>query len=104
MRAEMALVRPNGETVHFDFLSLQSSMRKVESSVPEGRDISELKRAEVALIQSEKPAAVGRLATSIAHEINNPREAVTNLVLPPRDRSVSTFLPRGRRPPPAHFS
>lgn len=36
--------------------------------------------AEQALIQSEKLAVVGRLASSIAHEINNPLEAVTNLL------------------------
>jgi PAS domain S-box-containing protein len=43
-------------------------------------DLSELKRAESALRQTEKLAAVGRLASSIAHEINNPLEAVTNLL------------------------
>ena len=35
---------------------------------------------EAALRESEKLAAVGRLASSIAHEINNPLEAVTNLL------------------------
>jgi PAS domain S-box-containing protein len=43
-------------------------------------DITHLKRAEAALIQSEKLAAVGRLASSISHEINNPLEAITNLL------------------------
>jgi PAS domain S-box-containing protein len=43
-------------------------------------DLSHLKRAESALIQSEKLAAVGRLAASISHEINNPLEAITNLI------------------------
>lgn len=38
------------------------------------------KRAEQALIQNEKLAAVGRLASSISHEINNPLEAITNLL------------------------
>lgn len=44
------------------------------------RDISDAKKAESALIQNEKLAAVGRLAASIAHEINNPLESVTNLL------------------------
>ncbi len=43
-------------------------------------DLSDRKRAETALIQSEKLAAVGRLAASISHEINNPLEAITNLL------------------------
>jgi PAS domain S-box-containing protein len=43
-------------------------------------EITNQKKAEQALIQSEKLAAVGRLASSIAHEINNPLEAVTNLL------------------------
>jgi signal transduction histidine kinase len=37
-------------------------------------------RAEEALRKSEKLAVAGRLATTIAHEINNPLEAVTNLL------------------------
>jgi PAS domain S-box-containing protein len=38
------------------------------------------KETEFAVRQSEKLAVLGRLASSIAHEINNPLEAVTNLV------------------------
>lgn len=37
-------------------------------------------RTEKALLDTEKLALVGRLASSIAHEINNPLEAVTNLL------------------------
>jgi PAS domain S-box-containing protein len=44
------------------------------------RDLTDEKRGEAALVRSEKLAVVGRLATSIAHEINNPLAAVTNLV------------------------
>jgi PAS domain S-box-containing protein len=43
-------------------------------------DLSLQKQSETALIQSEKLAAVGRLAASISHEINNPLEAITNLL------------------------
>jgi len=44
------------------------------------RDISGQKRMEEALLQSEKIAAAGRMASTIAHEVNNPLEAVTNLL------------------------
>lgn len=44
------------------------------------RDISTEVRAEDALRKSEKLAAVGRLASTISHEINNPLESVTNLL------------------------
>jgi signal transduction histidine kinase len=43
-------------------------------------DASDRKRSEEALRKTEKLAATGRLAASIAHEINNPLEAITNLL------------------------
>ena len=57
-------------------------------------NIEERKRAEATLRKSEKLAATGQLAATIAHEINNPLEAVTNLMflasmqdgLPPQAR------------------
>lgn len=52
----------------------------VQGVIVYGQDITDQRRAEAALIQSEKLAAVGRLASSIAHEINNPLESVTNLL------------------------
>lgn len=44
------------------------------------RDVSASKRAERSLLQAEKIAAAGRMAATIAHEINNPLEAVVNLL------------------------
>lgn len=57
-------------------------------------DLRLQKRAEAALLQTEKLTAVGRLASSISHEINNPLEAVTNLLF--LLRHDETLSPTGR--------
>lgn len=44
------------------------------------RNITEQKKLEAALRTTERLASVGRLAATVAHEINNPLEAVTNLL------------------------
>ena len=43
-------------------------------------DITERKLVEQTLIKTEKLASVGRMAATIAHEINNPLAAVMNLL------------------------
>ena len=43
-------------------------------------DVTQTRLHEEALRKSEKLAAVGQLASSIAHEINNPLESITNLL------------------------
>lgn len=56
------------------------------------------RNAEEALRRSEKLAVAGRLAATIAHEINNPLEAVTNLVYLARtsqsQKAVREYLER----------
>jgi PAS domain S-box-containing protein len=61
------------------------------------RDISAKKRAEASLLQAEKIAAAGRMAATIAHEVNNPLEAVMNLIYLAKSNAedpdqVRTFL------------
>jgi PAS domain S-box-containing protein len=54
-------------------------------------DVSDRKRTQEALVRSEKLASVGRMAATMAHEINNPLEAVTNaLFLISCDDSLSS--------------
>ena len=44
------------------------------------RDITELRNAEEALRKAEKLAVAGRMAATVAHEINNPLEAIGNIL------------------------
>ena len=44
------------------------------------RDATETRLIEKALLRAEQVAAAGKFAASISHEINNPLEAVTNLL------------------------
>ncbi len=81
---------------HFETVRLTKEGRRIDVSLTvsplkdeEGRvigaakivrDISEKKKIEQTLRLNERLASVGRLAATIAHEINNPLEAVTNLL------------------------
>ena len=59
-------------------------------------DLSDRKRAERALEQQDRLASVGKLTSSIIHEINNPLEAVLNLIFLARrlvpDGEASKYL------------
>lgn len=76
-------------------LAKEKELRQREVAVATERAATQQLRAqqraaEDRLLQSEKLAAVGRLAASISHEINNPLEAVTNLLYIVRnDSSIS---------------
>jgi len=58
---------------------LRDSTGQIVGASKIARDVGERLRMQEAIIQSEKLAATGRMAAAIAHEINNPLEAVTNL-------------------------
>lgn len=53
--------------------------REGDAILQVGRDMTASMRAEEALRESEKLAAMGRVAGIIAHEVNNPLEAITNI-------------------------
>jgi PAS domain S-box-containing protein len=58
-------------------------------------DIHERKAAENLLLRTEKLAAAGRLAATVAHEINNPLEAVGNLIYLALHEPEMPSVPRG---------
>jgi PAS domain S-box-containing protein len=53
---------------------------KILGGVAVNTDVTQVRLQDEALRRSEKLAAVGQLASSIAHEINNPLESITNLL------------------------
>ena len=60
--------------------TVESALRSRRRQYQLREQIQQQKENEEALRRTEKLAVAGRLAASIAHEINNPLEAVTNLV------------------------
>ena len=66
---------------------IRNAAREVTHFVSIQNDVTSRITLEEALRESEKLAAAGRLAASIAHEINNPLEAITNLLYLMRGKS-----------------
>jgi PAS domain S-box-containing protein len=98
---EHRVVWPNGE-VHT--LEIRGNRVAGRRCVWRGvtLDITERKKTEAALLRAEKLAAMGRLASTVAHEINNPLESVTNLLFLARsstylDHETQTYLDTAER-------
>jgi PAS domain S-box-containing protein len=59
---------------------VKDTQGKVFGASTIARDITQTKMAEEALRNSERLAVAGRMAATVAHEINNPLETVTNVL------------------------
>ncbi|HYK35206.1 PAS domain S-box protein [Alloacidobacterium sp.] len=81
--------KKNGEFIEVSVTisPIRDELGKVIGASKVARDISDRKRIERLLIQSEKLAATGRMASAIAHEINNPLESLMNLIYLARECS-----------------
>ena len=109
-RVERELLRGDGSTfpaqltvslLHHENATGPSVLWVVEDI--SARKAAERERAELIqrLINSERLAAAGRMANTLAHEINNPLEALTNIMyllntqeLPPRARELADIAAR----------
>lgn len=88
---EVTLTRASGQA---SFLLLSASpirdISTVIGCVVTATDITDRRRAQEAMLRSEKLASVGRMASTIAHEINNPLETIGQSVyLAKTDPSIS---------------
>jgi len=79
---ETVRVRKNGERIDVSLTisPMKNDYGKIIGAAKIVRDITEKKKIDRALRVTEKLAAAGRMAATVAHEINNPLEAVTNLI------------------------
>jgi PAS domain S-box-containing protein len=75
------LVRKDGTFLPVEATSSPIVIKgEVVGAVLTFRDLTDRKRSERALRASDKLAATGRIAATLAHEINNPLDAVGNLL------------------------
>src|SRR5207249_478815 len=81
MQTELVARRKSGDiaTVHLSLSIMRNESGEPTGVVGVALDITDQKRAEALLRNTERMAAMGRLAATIAHEINNPLESVTNV-------------------------
>jgi PAS domain S-box-containing protein len=79
---ETVLLTKSGELIEVSLCvsPVRDETGKVIGASKTARDITQRKKVEQALRMTERLASVGRMAATVAHEINNPLEAVTNLV------------------------
>ena len=84
---DVLVERRNGETRLFRTTAspLASQSGETEGMIVSMRDITDSKRIEQQLIQSERLAAMGQMIAGVAHELNNPLTAVLGVTEMLRD-------------------
>jgi PAS domain S-box-containing protein len=75
---EMQRYRRDGTPIHVSLAlsPLVGDDARIEYLVAMVADVTERRRAEVALVAAQRDATVGRMAAVVAHEVNNPLAAI----------------------------
>lgn len=81
-RLEQEFVSDRGETLLLEIIAspVKESEGRRTGTVVIFRDLTQVRRMEFAVRQSEKLAAVGQLAAGIAHEIRNPLTSISGSI------------------------
>ncbi|HLY43405.1 MAG TPA: PAS domain S-box protein [Terracidiphilus sp.] len=93
---ETVRVKKNGEPIEVSITvsPVRDEAGRIIGAAKIARDVTQRKKAELALRTSERLASVGRLAATVAHEINNPLESVVNLIYLARNCDDATEIKR----------
>lgn len=91
---DVILRSKSGHLVHvtFSLSTMVDDNGKIIGTVGVGKDISEQKMLQFKLLQSEKLAGIGTLASGIAHEINNPLAGILGMAEAIRDEDDMSLI------------
>ncbi|MBW2118055.1 MAG: PAS domain S-box protein [Deltaproteobacteria bacterium] len=81
VRLELPFRGKDGQTIHYDvsLINLTNTEGKTVGTVGICRDITLWKKLQEDLIQIDRLAEIGRIASGVAHEINNPLAIISEI-------------------------